>query len=390
MILYTQKPNINPFALGDPTRSTRPLTTWLPGSFGYSNPSTTIRWRFKEGSCGRKVSGADRGGNPRTQWWTLEVRDAIKLKKESYRAWLARGTPEAAEAYRQAKRTTAVVVSEAKTRVWEEFGEAMEKDYWTASGKFWQTVRRLRRGKQLSANTVYGGGGELLVSTGDIVGRWKEYFEDLLNPTDTPSVEEPEAEDSEVDSFITQAEVTEVVQQLLGGKAPVVDEICPEYLKSLDVVGLSWLTRLCNIAGITLLSLPGKVYSRVLERRVRPVLEGSWEFAQPVHMCFVDLEKAFDRVPRGILWEVLWEYGVRGPLLRAVRSLYNRSRSLVRIASYDVVLLASSSLDLQHALGRFAAECEAAGMRVSTSKSEEKGGLHPSGWRGGPSSSGGV
>ncbi|KAK3514902.1 hypothetical protein QTP70_034587, partial [Hemibagrus guttatus] len=303
-----------------------------------------------------------------------------KLKKESYRAWLARGTPEAAEAYWQAKQTTALVVLEAKTRVWEEFGEAMEEDYRTASGKFWQTVRRLRRGKQLSANTVYGGGGELLVSAGDIVGRWKEYFEDLLNPTDTPSVEEPEAEDSEVDSFITQAEVTEVVQQLLGGKAPGVDEIRPEYLKSLDVVGLSCLTRLCNIAwrsgtvpldwatgvvvplfkkgdrrvcsnyrGITLLSLPGKVYSRVLKRRVQPVLEGSWEFAQPVHMCFVDLEKAFDRVPRSILWEVLWEYGVHGPLLRAVRSLYNRSRSLVRIAS---------------------SECEAAGMRVSTSKSE--------------------
>ncbi|KAK3571285.1 hypothetical protein QTP86_005921 [Hemibagrus guttatus] len=397
-------------------------------------------------SRGRKVSGAGRGGNPRTQWWTLEVRDAVKLKKESYRAWLAWGTPEAAEAYRQAKRTAARVVSEAKTRVWED------------------------------------GGGELLASTGDVVGRWKEYFEDLLNPYDTPSVEEPEAKDSEVDSFITQAEVTEVVQQLLGGKAPRVDEIHPEYLKSLDVVGLSWLTRLCNIAwrsgtvpldwatgvvvplfkkgdrrvcsnyrGITLLSLPGKVYSKVLERRVRPlvepriqeeqcgfrpgrgtldqlytlhrVLEGSWEFAQPVHMCFVDLEKAFNRVPRGILWEVLWEYGVCGPLLRAVRSLCNRSRSLVRIAGCksdlfpvnvrlrqgcplspvlfivfmdrisrrsqglegvrfgehrisslvfadDVVLLAPSGLDLQHALGCFAAECEAAGMRVSTSKSE--------------------
>ncbi|KAK3544536.1 hypothetical protein QTP86_015589 [Hemibagrus guttatus] len=340
-------------------------------------------------SCGRKVSVACPGGNPRTQCRTLEVRDAVKLKKESYQAWLARGTLEAAEAYRQAKQTTAVVVSEAKTRVWEEFGEAMEKDYRTALGKFWQTVRCLRRGKQLSANTVYGGGVELLVSTGDIVGRWKEYFKDLLNPTDMPSEEEPEAEDSEVDSFITQAEVTEVVQQLLGGKAPGVDEIRPEYLKSLDVVGLSWLTHLCSIAwqsgtvpldwvtgvvvplfkkgdrrvcsnyrGITLLSLPGKVYSRVLERRVgllaepriqeeqcgfRPgrgtldqlytlhrVLKSLWEFAQPVHV-FCGLGEGFRPCP-------LW-HSVGG-------------------------------LDLQHALGRFAAECEAAGMRVSTSKSE--------------------
>ncbi|KAK3532138.1 hypothetical protein QTP86_008588 [Hemibagrus guttatus] len=35
-------------------------------------------------SCGRKVCGAGRSGNTRTQWWTLEVRDAVKLKKESY------------------------------------------------------------------------------------------------------------------------------------------------------------------------------------------------------------------------------------------------------------------------------------------------------------------
>ncbi|KAK3533963.1 hypothetical protein QTP70_034997 [Hemibagrus guttatus] len=256
----------------------------------------------------------------------------------------------------------------------------MEKDYQMASGKFWQTVRRLRRAWR--SGTV-----PLDWATGVVV---------------------------------------------------------PHFKKG------DW--RVCsNYRGITLLSLPGKVYSRVLERRVRPlvepriqeeqcsfrssrgtldqlytlhrVLEGSWEFAQPVHMCFVDLEKAFDRVPRGILWEVLWEYGVWGPLLRAVRSLYNRSRSLVRIASCksdlfpvhvglrqgcplspvlfivfmdrisrcsqglegdrfgdhrisslifadDVVLLAPSSLDLQHALGHFAAECEAAGMRVSTSKSE--------------------
>ncbi|KAI3352022.1 hypothetical protein L3Q82_020252 [Scortum barcoo] len=58
------------------------------------------------------------------------------------------------------------------------------------------------------------------------------------------------------------------------------------------------------------------------------VLEGLWEFAQPVHMCFVDLEKAFDRVPRGILWGSAPLYGVRGPLLRAVRSLYRPEQEL--------------------------------------------------------------
>uniref|UniRef100_A0A8C6S4J5 Reverse transcriptase domain-containing protein n=1 Tax=Neogobius melanostomus TaxID=47308 RepID=A0A8C6S4J5_9GOBI len=354
----------------------------------------------------------------------------------------------------------------------------MEEDYRSASKRFWQTIRRLRRGKQCFTNTVYSAGGELLTSTGDVVGWWKEYFEDLLNPTVTSSDEEAEAGDSEGGSSITQAEVTEVVRKLLGGKAPGADEIRLEYLKSLDVVGLSWLTRLCNIEwrsgtvpwigvvvplfkkgdrrvcsnyrGITLLSLPGKVYSRVLERRIRPivepwiqeeqcgfcpgrgtldqlytlhrVLEGLWEFAQPAHLCFVDLEKAFDRVPRGALWGVLREYGVWGPLLRAVRSLYDRSKSLVHITgsksdlfpvhvglrqgwplspvlfitfmdrisrrsqgpegvrfgnlrissavNNDVVLLASSNQDLQCALGRFAAECEAAGMRISTSKSE--------------------
>ena len=36
----------------------------------------------------------------------------------------------------------------------------------------------------------------------------------------------------------------------------------------------------------------------------------------------------------------------------------------------DVVLLASIHHDLQQALGWFAAECEMAGMRISTSKSE--------------------
>lgn len=51
------------------------------------------------------------------------------------------------------------------------FGEPTEKDFWTASKKFWHTVRRLRTGKQCSTYTVYSAGDLLLTSTKDIVKR---------------------------------------------------------------------------------------------------------------------------------------------------------------------------------------------------------------------------
>ena len=95
------------------------------------------------------------------------MRDAVKLKKEPYRTLLACGTPEAAGRYWQAKRSAAAVVTEAKTRTWEEFGEAMENDFQMAWKRFWTTIRRFRRGKQCIVN-----------------------FEDLLNPTDMSSGKE--------------------------------------------------------------------------------------------------------------------------------------------------------------------------------------------------------
>jgi len=53
--------------------------------------------------------------------------------------------------------------------VWEAFGEAMVKDVRLASRKFWQTVWRLRKGKQGLAQAVLSQGGELLNQTEDIV-----------------------------------------------------------------------------------------------------------------------------------------------------------------------------------------------------------------------------
>ncbi len=112
-----------------------------------------------------------------------------------------------------------------------------------APRKFWQTIQRLRKGKQGIAQAMFSREGKLLTQTGDVIGRWKEHF-DVLNLAITSSAEEFESEDFREDSSISLTEGTEVVKKFLSSKVPGMNEIHLEMLQALDIVGLSWLTNL--------------------------------------------------------------------------------------------------------------------------------------------------
>ena len=145
---------------------------------------------------------------------------------------------------------------------------------------------------------------------------------------------ETELENEGVSSPIFLGEVTVVIKQLHSGKASRIDEISPEILKALGVEGLSWLTYLLNIAlgsgsvpkewqtgvvvplfekgdqsvcanyrGITLLSLPGKVYSKVLERKVWPIVELGLKKNNADSVLVMEHQTSF------LLWQGSW----RGP-----------------------------------------------------------------------------
>ena len=126
---------------------------------------------------------------------------------------------------------------------------------------------------------------------------------ELYNPTSGRwgAASEPKRDET---SDISTDEVQTAIRVLKSGKAAGIDEIRPELLKSLSRHGILLHTRVCrvvwregrapvdwqagtvvpvfkkgdrrecsNYRGITLLSLPGKAYSRVLERKCRMIVE---------------------------------------------------------------------------------------------------------------------
>src|ERR1700755_2886271 len=114
-----------------------------------------------------------------------------------------------------------------------------------------------------------------------------------------------------------------------------------------------------NYRGISLLSVVGRIYGRVLVDRVkeltrervgeeqggfregrgcvdqvftlRTIVEKLREKERVGYVCFMNLEKAYDRVCRKKLFEVIREGGVEGRLLNGIKSFYENCRARVRV-----------------------------------------------------------
>ncbi|WP_419653299.1 RNA-directed DNA polymerase, partial [Thiolapillus sp.] len=116
-----------------------------------------------------------------------------------------------------------------------------------------------------------------------------------------------------------------------------------------------------NYRGISLLSILGKVFAHILNKRLswwqevnNKIVEEQSGFrtgyctmdnvfvlyaivqrylikkSGKVYVCFVDFKKAFDTINRGVLWNVLRKAGVGGKMLKILQSMYNVVKSCVR------------------------------------------------------------
>jgi hypothetical protein len=217
------------------------------------------------------------------------------------------------------------------------------------------------------------------------MNRWAEHFEELLNRPAPPNP--PDIDPADVDLPIncekpTRDEIRRAITQMKNGKAAGPDDIPAEALKAdleasvemlyplferiweEEEVPADWkeghliklpkkgdLSNCNNYRGITLLSVPGKVFNRVLLNRMknivdpelrdeqagfrqnrsctdqiatlRIIVEQSLEWNSPLYINFIDYEKAFDSVDRETLWKLLRHYGIPEKIVNIIRSSYD-------------------------------------------------------------------
>ena len=62
---------------------------------------------------------------------------------------------------------------------------------------------------------------------------------------------------------------------------------------------------------------------------LRQLIEKHWEFNKPLYIVILYFEEAFDRIPRGNLWQALNTYEISMDLQRAIESTYKVCMSKV-------------------------------------------------------------
>ena len=224
----------------------------------------------------------------------------------------------------------------------------------------------------------------------DIMNRWVEHFSQLLNNTPTVNVAAIERVDQcPIDDSLsvppTLAELGKAIQLCSNGKSPGIDRIPAEIFKSggkrikeqlLHIITESWNNETLpkdlrdgkrkgdrhecsNYRGIALLSIAGKLYANILVMRLqslsekhlpesqcgfrpsrgttdmiftlRQIQEKCREQNLPLYICFVDFRKAFDSVPRDMLWRVLGRYGCPGKFINIIKLFHEGMEAQVMI-----------------------------------------------------------
>ena len=179
--------------------------------------------------------------------------------------------------------------------------------------------------------------GEMSMSEEAKQNAWAEHYERLLNVefdwdpdhlSNEPPLEGPPIP-------ITIDMVKKAISKMKSGKAAGPSGIVVEMIKAAGDTGA---TMIRDLATAIVVSIDDSQFGFVPGRGttdaifvVRQLQEKYLAVNKRLYMAFVDLEKAFDRVPRKVIWWALRKLGVEEWIVRLVQGMYANARSRVRV-----------------------------------------------------------
>ncbi|KAK2913101.1 hypothetical protein Q8A73_007214 [Channa argus] len=133
---------------------------------------------------GRRVLGVSSGkrkADKETWWWNEAVQECIQRKRLAKKKWDTERTEESRQEYREIQRKVKIEVAKAKQRAYEDLYARLD----TKEGEvdLYRLARqRDRDGKDVQqVRVIKDKDGNVLTGASSVMGRWKEYFEELMN-----------------------------------------------------------------------------------------------------------------------------------------------------------------------------------------------------------------
>ena len=121
-------------------------------------------------SCGRKRLRVAGDSEKRTPWCNQEVKEAIRAKKDAFKAWLQdRSSSDLQSRYTEAQKAATSAVKKSKEKSWEELGRRLDSNYFSANNVFWQTIRRLRGKRSSITYSIKDSDGYILTDENEIL-----------------------------------------------------------------------------------------------------------------------------------------------------------------------------------------------------------------------------
>lgn len=339
----------------------------------------------------KKHLGVTKLGTPyidkQTWLWTPAVEAAIEKKKTAYQQWKASRSPDDRVTYVQARTAAKKTVAERKEQHSAQLYEDLEKP--GGDRLLFRLMKRRARAKEdlqkfFAINDEIG---RLLMEHAEVTERWRRHFDKIANVEfPHPRIEPPPPIPGPIPR-ITKGEVEEAVRKMKNGKACGPDDVPADFWKLTGSRGIAWLTNIfnkiidqnkmpmrwststtvpifkkgsptdcANYRPIRLLSHTMKILERVIDSRLRAIVNVSpqqcgfvrgkstsdaifaarqlvekfSEKKAPLHLAFLDLEKAFDRTPHAAIEAALRAHEVPEALIDVIRLMYRGTTSEVR------------------------------------------------------------